>query len=97
MAFEVTFEAELWLHGGEGGWHFVTLPADVADEVRERAPRGAGFGSVKVTVAIGETRWETSLFPESRSGSYVLPVKQQVRRTNDLMAGDTVTVRLSAG
>ena len=91
---EVSFDAELWLHDGEGGWHFVTLPADLADDIRERST-GRGFGSVRVSAVVGETRWETSLFPETRTGSYVLPVKQQVRRANDLAAGDTVTVRLT--
>jgi hypothetical protein len=95
VALEVSFEAELWLHAGEGGWYFVTLPPDVSDEIREQAPRGPGFGSVKVSATVGATRWETSVFPESKSGSYVLPVKQRVRRENGLVAGDTVAVRLS--
>lgn len=94
MTLEVSFDAELWLHQGEGSWHFVTLPVDLADDVRERAT-GRGFGSVRVTAVVGETRWETSLFPETKTGSYVLPVKQQVRRANDLVAGDVVTIRLT--
>lgn len=92
---DLTFDAELWLHAGEGSWHFVTLPEDVADEVRELAPMRGGFGSVRVTVTVGEVRWATSLFPDSKSTSFVLPVKKQVREANDLMAGDTVHVRLS--
>lgn len=91
----LTFEAELWQYDGDGGWHFVTLPADVAAEVREQVPPRRGFGSVRVTAMVGESRWQTSLFPESRSGSYVLPVKAPVRRANDLLPGDLVTVRLS--
>lgn len=91
---EKSFEAELWLHDGEGGWHFVTLPAEVADDVRERTGGAArGFGSVPVTV-VGASEWATSLFPETRSGSYVLPVKQQVRKANGLAAGDRVSVRI---
>ncbi len=93
VSLEVAFEAELWLHHGAGGWHFVTLPVDVAEDVRERAPRGAGFGAVRVTAVVGGTEWRTSLFPE-KNGSYVLPVKAPVRRANDLVAGDRVAVRL---
>lgn len=94
---DLSFSATLWQWEGEGGWHFVTLPADVADEVREHAPPRRGFGSVRVTVVVGESRWQTSLFPETKSGSYVLPVKEQVRRANDLLAGDQVKATISLG
>ena len=95
MALELSFDAELWQYEGDGGWHFVTLPVDLADEVREQVPRRPGFGSVRVSAVVGDTRWQTSLFPEAASRSYVLPVKQQVRRANDLLPGDRVTVRIT--
>ena len=43
----VTFEfsATLWMHQGEAAWHFVTLPEEVADEIRgwfETLPGWAG-------------------------------------------------------
>lgn len=91
----VRFVAELWAHGeGPGSWHFVTLPLEVADELRARAgPRG-GFGSIRVAVTIGGSRWRTSLFPESGSRSMVLPVKRAVREAEGLEAGDPVSVVL---
>ena len=92
---ELSFSATLWQWKGEGGWHFVTLPPEVADEVREHAPPRRGFGSVRVTVVLGESRWQTSLFPESGSGSYVLPVKEAVRRANDLLEGDQVDATIT--
>lgn len=92
---DVTFEAELWQYDGDGGWHFVTLPAEAAAEVRDNAPPRRGFGSVRVSVAIGESRWDTSLFPDSKSSSFVLPVKAAVRRANDLLPGDRVRVRVT--
>ena len=37
-------------------WHFVTLPPELADDVREvGAGARAGFGSVRVTATIGST------------------------------------------
>ena len=91
-----TFAAELWEHSPEdpGSWHFLTLPADVADEVRLEAGPPAGFGSVRVEVTIGSTTWRTSLFPDAKAGSFVLPVKKQVRTANALQAGDVCEVRL---
>jgi len=53
-----------------------------------------GFGSVKVAVAIGDSRWSTSVFPPGEGG-WFLPIKQAVRRAEGLETGDTVTVRLT--
>ena len=51
-----------------------------------------GFGSIRVEVRIGSTSWRTSLFPETATGTMVLPVKKQVRRAEDLYAGATCDV-----
>jgi hypothetical protein len=92
---EIAFEAELWEHPGEGGWHFVTLPPELAEDVREQTAGVArGFGSLRVTARVGGTRWQTSVFPSTADRSYLLPVKRQVRRAEGLLAGDLVDVRL---
>jgi hypothetical protein len=89
------FRAELWEQAGPGGWHFLSLPHDLADDIADRfAGRSQGFGSIRVTAAVGETRWSTSIFPDSRRGTYVLPVKQAVRSAEGLVAGTDVDVRL---
>jgi hypothetical protein len=89
------FEAELWLYPGDVGWVFASLPPDVADEVLDVAPRIGGFGSVGVEVTIGDTTWRTSLFPDSKRATYLLPVKQAVRRAEGLALGDTVRVTVT--
>lgn len=92
------FDTELWLHDGPAGWHFATLPADAAEAVRETVmPALSGFGAVRVRVTVGATTWATSLFPDARTGSYVLPVKRSVRVAEGLTAGDHIRVELSLG
>lgn len=89
------FTADLFAWGDEpGSWHFVTLPAEVAEELRDLPVAPRGFGSVRVKVRVGGSTWSTSVFPDKQSGSFVLPVKQQVRRAEDLVAGDPVAVWL---
>ena len=88
------FTAELWLTEGDASWHFVTLPEELTDDIAQATPRRPGFGSVRVEVTIGGTTWTTSLFPDSKRGSYLLPVKKQVRTAEGLDAGDDVTVTL---
>jgi hypothetical protein len=41
---------------------------------------------------IGDTRWTTSIFPDSARDVYVLPIKREVRRVEGLDAGDIATV-----
>ncbi len=89
------FSAELWRHDGDAAWHFVTLPAEVAEQVREEAGEPRGFGSVRVEVTVGGSTWRTSVFPDTKKGSFVLPVKAEVRRREDLLAGDVVEVGLT--
>ncbi len=94
----VTFDAELWLWDVRraDSWTFVSLPADVSEEIRElgvATPR-RGFGSVRVKVTIGDSTWATSIFPDGMRGTYSLPIKQAVRKTQSLTAGDTTTVTI---
>lgn len=90
------FTSELWMAPAEAAWYFVTLPHDVADDIEERtAPtRKRGFGSVRVQVTVGSTTWDTSVFPDTKRESYVLPVKKQVRAAEGLDDGDEVVVSL---
>jgi len=85
--------APLWLWSG-GRWHFITVPAEEAGEIRAHCllNRG-GFGSVKVEATIDDVTWRTSVFPQ-KSGGYLLPVKADVRRRTGIAAGDDVTVKL---
>ncbi|MFI6871321.1 DUF1905 domain-containing protein [Nocardia sp. NPDC050406] len=90
------FSAELWEYEGTASWHFVSLPEPIADEIEERyAATAGGFGSVRVEVTVGTTRWSTSLFPDKKRGTYILPVKKPVRLAEDLTPGDPVTVALT--
>ena len=90
------FDAALWRWDARSdSWTFVSLPTDLADEVLDLAgPHVRGFGSVRVEVTVGRTTWRTSLFPDSKSATYVLPVKKAVRAAEGLAVGDTVHVGL---
>ena len=90
-----TVTAEVWRYPGPASWHFVTLPPAVADDVRARtAGRAKPFGSVGVRVTIGSTTWATSLFADTKSASYLVPVKAPVRRREGIADGDTVTLTI---
>jgi hypothetical protein len=89
------FAALLWLHPGADGWHFVSLPPEIGAEISDiTAGIRRGFGSVRVAVTIGGTSWRTSIFPDGKTGTYLLPVKRAVRVAEQVEAGDEVRARL---
>ncbi len=90
---EASFVATLVRHHGEAPWFFITLPLDVADDIRHRV-EPVGFGSVAVEATVGATSWSTSVFPDKKSGSFVLPVKAAVRNRESLDDGSEVHVGL---
>ncbi len=92
---EFQFDAEVWLYDGDAAWHFITLPADVSDQIEARTTaRRRGFGSVPVRVTVGATTWSTSVFPDAKRGAYLLPLKAEVRRREGLSAGSRMAVGL---
>jgi Domain of unknown function (DUF1905) len=100
QSHSVSFTATCWLYSGKGAWYFVTLPEKDAAEISyfSKALNGGkrtGWGSVRVSVQIGKTCWDTSLFPDSKSKSYLLPLKAAVRKAENIMDGRSVKVRLS--
>ena len=54
--------------------------------------RKRGWGSIKVRATVGDTSWETSIFPAKEMGGWLLPVKAAVRKAEGLVAGDMVRV-----
>ena len=91
----IEFEGEIWLHEGPDPWHFITLPVEASDVLREQFPGPVrGFGSIPVHVKIGLTEWRTSVFPDKKSGSLLLPVKAAIRKAEDLSEGDRALVRI---
>lgn len=91
---ELSFTAELWVYTGPGAWHFLTLPTEAAEQIKFFREKHYGFGTIRVRAVIENTEWQTSLFPDKASGSFLLPVKAGVRKKEGLLAGNQVEVVL---
>lgn len=89
------FSTELYLWKPESTWVFAMVPLDVSDEINEIVPDRRGFGSVRVEVGVGATAWQTSVFPDSASGCFVLPVKKAVRAAEAIDVGDEIAIELT--
>lgn len=89
----ILFEAEVVRFDGPGGWHGVFLPPDAASEARFFG-RANTLGAITVRAQIGVTKIKTSLFPDKRRDSFLLPLKAELRRRENIEEGDPITVTL---
>lgn len=93
---ELAFTGPIFQWRGPAPYYYVALPdEESADLKAASAMLTYGWGVIPVLVRVGETEWETSLFP--KDGRYLLPLKDAVRRAERLEDGDMVTVHLTAG
>lgn len=98
MKKEYKFDARIWLYPGKAGWCFVTLPLDVAEDIDYYfADNKRGWGSLPVQVEVGDTKWKTSIFPDKKSKSYLLPVKAEVRKKEGLKVDQLVMMSVELG
>jgi hypothetical protein len=92
-----TFKSELWLWAAaKASWHFISLPQELSTEIKgfDKDTKRRGFGSIPITVTIGKTSWRTSIFPDKKRATYVLPIKKEVRKKEHLVVGDKVAVKI---
>jgi len=79
---------------GPSPYYFVHVPDEESADIREVAAMATyGWGVIPVQARIGETAFETSLFP--KDGGYLLPLKDAVRKPLRISAGDDVTVDMT--
>jgi len=96
-----SFTSQIWLYpASKAAWFFVTLPKDISEEIKflsklENAGKRRGWGAVKVQAKIGGSVWETSIFPDSKSGCYILPIKSSIREKESITVRDDATIELS--
>ncbi len=88
--------SKVFVYSGMGAWRFLGIPTTLSQEIKATFGKNAkGWGSLPVTATIGSLTWNTSIFPDKKSASYLLPLKASVRKAADIADDDTVTVELT--
>jgi hypothetical protein len=91
-----TTSGKVFRYGGEASWWFFPIPKNMSAEIKKAHHAHArGWGSIRVMVTIGTTTWHTSVFPDRKSGQYLLPLKAKVRTLEDIDDIRPVTVRIT--
>jgi len=93
---ELAFEAVVIEWRGPAPFYYARLPQEAAAEItRVKKLVTYGWGAIPAEAVIGGVRFTTSLFP--KDGSYLLPLKDKVRRAIGVTVGDVVAVSMQVG
>lgn len=78
------------------GWHFMSIDKTRAKEINAMfGNKKRGWGSLPVEVVIGKSKWNTSIFPDSKSGTFLLALKSAIRKQEHIHKGDKVKAKIS--
>lgn len=92
---EFTFDGIVRVYSGASTWYFVNLPKELSDEINALfADQKRGFGSLPVEAILNDVVWVTSIFPDSQSRTFMLPLKANVRNQAKIVVGSRVKVSL---
>jgi len=90
-----TFSEKIWQHSAPGGWYFISLPEKMAKEIRAALQsEEEGWGRLKATAVIGSSQWKTAIWFDTKKNTYLLPLKAEIRKKENLTAGKPVEVTL---
>lgn len=90
------FEATVIEWRGPAPFYYAPVPAVIAGEIAAIKKRASyGWGVIPVRAEIAGVAFETSLFP--KDGTYLLPLKDAVRRRVGVTVDDTVHVTMAIG
>ncbi len=93
MKIEYKFVAEPWKYSGPNGWCFVSLPKKMSKEIRKNFKNEEqGWGRLTASAKIGETEWQSAIWFDTKADTYLLPLKADIRKKEDLKIGKKIKV-----
>lgn len=93
---ELEFEAVVIEWRGPAPFYYARLPPDAAAEItRVKKLVTYGWGAIPAEVVIEGVSFTTSLFP--KDDTYLLPLKDKVRKTIGATVGDVLSVSMQVG
>jgi hypothetical protein len=93
---EYKFLAKVWQYPSPEGWFFVSLPEEMASEIRENFQnQEEGWGRLKVTAKVSQSEWKTSMWFDTKYRTYLLPLKSEIRRRESIAIDQTLTITIT--
>lgn len=92
----IEFEGEIFYWRGPAPFLFIAVPEEQSIAIKAiSAVVTYGWGVIPAHARIGKTEWQTSLFP--KNGSYLVPIRKSVQKSETLAIGDRVMIELVIG
>ncbi|MCU0327994.1 MAG: DUF1905 domain-containing protein [Chitinophagales bacterium] len=89
------FSAEVFIHTATGGWFLVKLPREDALSIRSICKQDEqGWGRLKVTAYIKSTSWKTSIWFDTKSQTYLLPIKAGIRKIESIEVNQIIDLKI---
>ena len=91
---KLSFDSVIFEWRGPAPFYFAAIPEAECQDIREVSSIVSyGWGVIPCSVTIGKTTITTSLFP--KQGSYLVPLKDALRKPENLKVGDLIQVKLN--
>jgi hypothetical protein len=92
--FKVTGEIFEWR--GPAPFYFVEISKKLSTEIKtEAAIHSYGWGVIHIHGVIGQTEFMTAMIP--KDGCYRIPIKDAIRKCEDIEAGDKIIIKFNLG
>lgn len=89
----IEFSGEIIFWRGPAPFFFVAIPTEQSQAIKAISGMVTyGWGVIPVLVQIGKTEWTTSLIPKGEH--YLVPIRVNVRKAENLEKGDKVKLRV---
>ncbi|MBX3107580.1 MAG: DUF1905 domain-containing protein [Fimbriimonadaceae bacterium] len=93
MNLQCSFSGEVWYWRGPAPFHFVTVPPAESAAIKAVEKHATyGWGMIPVRATIGNTEFETALWP--KDGQYILPLKDKIRKAEQIEVGSAILVAM---
>lgn len=90
------FRSKVWKYSGKAAWYFVSLPLKISEEIKSKCNyKIRGYGSISVEAMIHKTKWKSSLFFSKEHKTYLLPLKIQIRKSENINEGDLINIYIT--
>ena len=85
----------MWQHNEPLGWFFVSMTKEMSSEIRQHFKnQEEGWGRMKVVAIVKEIEWKTSIWFDTKSNIYLLPIKAEIRKKANLKVNSEFNISI---
>lgn len=86
-------KGKVYIWPGGNPLHFIYVDGTEKDKIKKIGKKHH-IGMIRVEVSLGNSVWQTSLLPFRKEDCYLLAIKKDIRRKENIFLGDEIRVFL---